>query len=140
MSDSTDAIPAQDAMQTIGFYNLENLFDLRDDPNTNDNDFLPMSVKRWTPKRYQNKLRKLGFAISNIGRAETGKHPAIVGLAEVENAKVIQDLLDSESLKDYPYNFVHYDSMDERGIDVALIYDTSAFEVSQEDIPGFYCF
>ena len=52
---------------TIAFYNLENLFDIRDDPQTNDNDFLPTSTKKWTHKRYENKLRKLGFAISNIG-------------------------------------------------------------------------
>ena len=61
---------------TVAFYNLENLFDTFDDELTNDNDFLPDSVKRWTPKRYQNKLRKLGFAISNLGKEETGKPPA----------------------------------------------------------------
>lgn len=123
-------------MQAIGFYNLENLFDLSNDPNTNDDDFLPMSTKRWTPRRYENKLRKLGFAISNIGRHETGKHPALVGLAEVENAKVIQDLLNSEYLKDCPYDYIHFDSMDERGIDVALIYDTVAFEVLHTETFG----
>ena len=136
MNETTHDFPVQDNMQTVGFYNLENLFDLKDDPNTNDNDFLPMSVKRWTPKRYQNKLRKLGFAISHIGKAETGKHPAVVGLAEVENAKVIRDLLDSEFLTDYPYDFIHYDSMDERGIDVALIYDKTVFEVTHTETFG----
>lgn len=117
-------------MQTIAFYNLENLFDLEDDKLTNDNDFLPTSVKKWTHKRYQNKLRKLGFSISNIGKKETGKHPALVGLAEVENAKVIEDLIASKHLKDCSYNYVHYDSLDERGIDVALLYDANVFKVS----------
>ena len=120
-------------MQTIAFYNLENLFDLKDDPLKNDNDFLPMSVKKWTPKRYKNKLRKLGFAISNIGRKETGKHPAIVGLAEVENAKVIENLIASKHLETINYGYVHYDSLDERGIDVALLYDTDAFEVTHSE-------
>ena len=115
--------------QTIAFYNLENLFDAVDDTLTYDNDFLAAAVKKWTPKRYRDKLEKLGFAISNIGRKETGKHPALVGLAEVENAKVIADLLASKHLKEYNYNYVHYNSPDERGIDVALIYDTDAFEV-----------
>ncbi len=129
MIDSFENIPVRDNMQTIAFYNLENLFDLNDDKHTNDRDFLPTSVKKWTPKRYKNKLRKLGFAISNIGRRETGKHPAIVGLCEVENAKVIEDLLASKHLEDCNYKYVHYDSLDERGIDVALLYDAKAFEV-----------
>lgn len=129
MTDSFEDIPVRHNMQTVAFYNLENLFDLVDDKHTNDNDFLPTSIKKWTPKRYKNKLRKLGFAISNIGRRETGKHPAIVGLAEVENAKVIEDLIASKHLEDCNYSYIHYDSLDERGIDVALIYDTKAFEV-----------
>jgi endonuclease/exonuclease/phosphatase family metal-dependent hydrolase len=129
MTESFEDIPVRLDMQTVAFYNLENLFDLVNDQHTNDNDFLPTSVKKWTPKRYDNKLRKLGFAISNIGRRETGKHPAIVGLAEVENAKVIEDLIGSKHLEDCNYSYIHYDSLDERGIDVALIYDTTAFEV-----------
>ena len=73
---------------TVAFYNLENLFDTFNDRHTNDDDFLPTSEKRWTNKRYQKKLRKLGYAISNIGRKTTNYHPAIVGLAEVENKLV----------------------------------------------------
>ena len=133
MNDFPEDIPVQDNMQTIAFYNLENLFDLTDDEHTNDNDFLPTSAKKWTPKRYKNKLRKLGFAISNIGRKETGKHPTLVGLAEVENAKVIEDLLDSKHLSDFDYDYVHYESPDERGIDVALLYDKTAFEVTHSE-------
>ena len=129
MTESFEDIPVSHDMQTVAFYNLENLFDLVDDQHTNDNDFLPTSAKKWTPKRYDNKLRKLGYAISNIGRRETGKHPAIVGLAEVENNKVIEDLIASKHLEDCNYGYIHYDSLDERGIDVALIYDTTAFEV-----------
>lgn len=129
MTETFEDIPVRDDMQAVAFYNLENLFDLVDDQHTNDNDFLPTSAKKWTPKRYDNKLRKLGYAISNIGRRETGKHPAIVGLAEVENNKVIEDLIASKHLEDCNYGYIHYDSLDERGIDVALIYDTTAFEV-----------
>jgi predicted extracellular nuclease len=129
MTEPFKDIPIRDDMQTIAFYNLENLFDLVDNKHTNDNDFLPTSVKKWTPKRYENKLRKLGFAISNIGRRETGKHPALVGLAEIENAKVIEDLIASKHLEHCNYSYVHYNSLDERGIDVALIYDATAFEV-----------
>lgn len=117
-------------MHTIAFYNLENLFDIKNDHQTNDNDFLPISTKKWTHKRYQNKLRKLGFAISNIGLKETDKHPAIIGLAEVENDAVLKDLIASKHLSECHYSFVHYDSLDERGIDVALLYDTSCFIVT----------
>ena len=129
MTTSFEDIPIRNDMQTIAFYNLENLFDLVDDQHTNDDDFLPISVKKWTPKRYENKLRKLGFAISNIGRRETGKHPALVGLAEIENAKVIEDLIARKHLERCNYGYVHYNSLDERGIDVALIYDKNTFKV-----------
>ena len=129
MADSFEDIPIRHDMQTVAFYNLENLFDLVDDKHTKDNDFLPTSVKKWTPKRYDNKLKKLSFAISNIGRRETGKHPTIVGLAEVENDKVIKDLIATKHLENCNYSYLHYNSPDERGIDVAMIYDTNAFEV-----------
>jgi predicted extracellular nuclease len=121
-------------LQTVAFYNIENLFDIYDDSVTNDNDFTPINIKKWTPKRYENKLQKLGFAISNIGKKETGKHPALVGLAEVENAKVIKDLITSKHLENCNYNFVHYESLDERGIDVALLYDSTVFKVLHSEI------
>ena len=131
MTDTTfDDIPVRNDMQTIAFYNVENLFDIYNDPNKHDADFLPTSAKKWTAKRYDSKLKKIGFAVSNIGRRETGKQPAIVGLAEVENAKVIKDLIASKYLKDHDYGFVHYDSKDERGIDVALLYDKAVFKVT----------
>jgi predicted extracellular nuclease len=119
---------------TAAFYNLENLFDIYDDEDTFDEDFLPTSDKRWTKKRYDNKLRKLSFAISNIGLEETGKNPAFMGFAEVENKKVIKDLLQTKHLKDLTYDIVHYDSPDERGIDVALIYDTTQLEVTHSQV------
>ncbi|MEM5540885.1 endonuclease [Olleya sp. AS48] len=119
--------------QTIAFYNIENLFDIYKDDLTRDTDFNPTSEKRWTIKRYNNKLRKIGYAISNIGRKETNSHPAIIGLAEIENEAVLKDLITSKHLKEYPYQFVHYDSKDERGIDVAFIYDTTKFKVTNSE-------
>lgn len=118
---------------TIAFYNIENLFDTKDDIHTNDDDFLPSSAKRWTTKRYENKLYKLGQVISQIGEADVITPPAIVGLAEVENKHVVKDLIESKHLKHYNYDVVHYDSSDERGIDVALIYNTAVFEVSHSE-------
>ncbi len=133
MSTPLDAIPIRHNMQTVAFYNVENLFDLKKSKHTHDSDFLPNATRRWTRKRYQNKLHKIGFAISQIGLKETGKHPAIVGLAEIENATVLDDLIVSTHLKDCNYDYVHYDSLDERGIDVALLYDTTAFEVTHSE-------
>ncbi|WP_372756323.1 endonuclease [Mariniflexile sp.] len=138
MSEFSEEKSVRHDLQTIAFYNLENLFDYYDDSRTYDNDFLPIAIKKWTPKRYENKLHKLSFAISNIGKKETGKHPAIVGIAEVENAKNIQDLIKISHLKNCNYSYVHYDSLDERGIDVALIYDTTAFDVSHSEVFRIY--
>ncbi|WP_194767307.1 endonuclease/exonuclease/phosphatase family protein [Tamlana sp. I1] len=133
MTDPFEDIPVRDDMQAIAFYNLENLFDLRKARYTHDEDFLPTAERRWTPKRYENKLRKLGYAISNLGRRETGKNPAIIGVAEIENEKVLTDLIHSKHLENYNYSYVHYDSLDERGIDVALLYDQNAFEVTASE-------
>ncbi|MCB0451106.1 MAG: endonuclease [Confluentibacter sp.] len=134
MSDYSEAFLLKDDLYTVAFYNLENLYDFYDDAKSNDNDFLPISIKRWTPKRYDNKLRKLSFAISNIGKKETGKHPVLVGLAEVENAKVINDLINYKHLEPCNYGYVHYNSLDERGIDVALLYDKKAFTVTHSGV------
>ena len=133
MTSSEEDIPIRHDLQTIAFYNCENLFDAYDDKRTNDDDFLPSSVKKWTLSRYENKLRKLSFVISNIGKTETGKHPALVGLAEVENAKVVKDLIQFKHLADCNYGYVHYNSLDERGIDVALLYDKTVFKVTHSE-------
>ncbi len=114
---------------TVAFYNVENLFDTIDDPTKNDDDFLPDSEKRWTNKRYKKKIYKLGTAISQIGKERSGKSPVLIGLAEVENKKVLEDLIDTKHLRDDNYSFVHYDSPDERGIDVALLYKKDYFTV-----------
>lgn len=118
---------------TVAFYNLENLFDTKDDPNTLNRDFLPWGKKFWTEKKYRKKIYKLGTAISSIAKNKTDKAPVLVGLAEVENAAVVQDLIDSKHLKESNYNFVHYNSPDERGIDVALLVNEDYFEVSHSE-------
>ncbi len=121
---------------TIAFYNLENLFDTKDDPYVLDDDFLPDSEKRWSQKKYEKKIFKLGNAISNIGFLKTRKAPVLIGVAEVENKKVLEDLIQSKHLREKDYGIVHYDSPDERGIDVGLLYQKKYFEVTHsENIP-----
>lgn len=119
--------------QTIAFYNVENLFDTVNDPDTYDDDFTPQGKKAWTINRYKNKLGKIAKAISEIGKEETGLPPSIVGLAEVENKQVLQDLIQVSHLQKEPYKFVHFDSKDERGIDVALLYNSKFFTVEHAE-------
>lgn len=114
---------------TIAFYNLENLFDTEDDPNTLDDDFTPSGFKKWSMKRYKRKLYKLAKTISEIGNEKTKTLPVLVGIAEVENEGVVQDLIGTEPLRTTNYGYVHYDSPDERGIDTGLIYQKDNFEV-----------
>ncbi|WP_460220236.1 endonuclease/exonuclease/phosphatase family protein [Psychroserpens sp. MEBiC05023] len=123
---------------TIAFYNLENLFDIYNDASKHDDDFLPGKDKRWTKKRYDRKLYKLGQVISKIGFEESQKPPAIVGLAEVENKNVLRELLQSKDLEAYNYGIIHYNSQDERGIDVAMIYDTTVFKVLRSKTYSIY--
>lgn len=125
-------------LRTIGFYNVENLFDIYDDKHIHDEYFTKKSPIKWTKQRYNTKLRKIGHVISTVGEKETQNHPAIFGLAEVENAKVIKDLIASEHLKDCNYNYVHFNSKDERGIDVALVYDASVFKVAHSEIVSYH--
>ncbi len=116
------------AVRCVAFYNIENLFDTINDPNTNDDDFTPDGKYQWTYERYQEKLNNLSYAISKIGNKQNVK-PAIIGLAEVENRGVLEDLVKTENLKSSNYRIVHYDSPDRRGIDVALLYNPSLFKV-----------
>lgn len=113
----------------IAFYNLENLFDTEDDPHTLDDDFTPKGFKRWKDSRYRSKIKKLGKAISRIGEDVDVYPPVLVGIAEVENDKVVEKLLKTKYLQDIPYDYVHFDSPDERGIDTGLIYNEQYFEV-----------
>lgn len=113
----------------IGFYNVENLFDTRDDRSKLDDDFTPVGAKKWTPVKYAKKIKNIAHVISKIGAQSTKTSPSLVGLAEVENATVLQDLVTTKKLATRGYDFVHRDSPDERGIDVALLYKKSDFTV-----------
>lgn len=125
-------------LYTIAFYNTENLFDIYLDRRTNDNDFLPISAKNWTIKRYETKVYKLGSVISKIGFESAQKPPTIIGLAEVENDSVLKHLINSKDLKLYNYKFIHYNSLDERGIDVALLYNEDEFIVEDSETFNIY--
>ena len=112
---------------TIAFYNVENLFDIEDDSLTLDEDFTPQGINKYTAEIYQQKIQNISRVISEIGQEETHGPPVIVGLSEIENEKVLQDLIISEPLKKFNYSFIHFDSPDVRGIDVALLYRENLF-------------
>ena len=123
---------------SIAFYNVENLFDAIDGPNTLDREFTPRGKKKWNPYRLNHKIQKLGRTIAEIGRDKSSIPPVLVGLAEVENKTVLHDLLKAEALKSTPYDFLHHESSDERGMDVALLYNKKIFQPSDiKSIPVF---
>lgn len=117
----------------IGFYNLENLFDTINDPNINDEEFLPDGSYAWNGSKYHNKLRNLSMAISRMGTDELkgiSLHcPDILGVSEIENRLVLEDLVSQPALKEYNFGIVHYDGPDARGVDVGLIYKKDKFTV-----------
>ena len=102
---------------SVAFYNLENLFDTEHDFNSSDNQFTPDGEKKWDEARYTNKLQNLAKVISELANGEA---PTFVGVCEIENKKVLEDLISQPSLKNANYAIVHLDSPDERGIDVAV--------------------
>ena len=113
----------QEGKDTLTFrivsYNVENLFDtLDDEQNESDNEYLPDGRYNWTPERYLKKLNNLSKVITAIVGGKSA--PTLIGLAEVENDKVLDDLIKRTTI-DNEYSFVHYESPDERGIDVALL-------------------
>ena len=118
---------------TIVFYNTENLFDYGDDPFIQDEDFTPDSEKNWDKEKYLKKIEDISKVLSSIGKKDL---PAIIGLAEVENKKVLIDMINTNNLCKGNYGIVHYDSPDKRGIDVAILYRKDLFNVeSHKSIP-----
>ena len=119
---------------SIAFYNLENFFDTLNDPNTNDDAFTPKGIMHWVRKRFENKAKKIAKSISKIGFKETHEPPALIGLAEVENKRVIQTIVKQGYLRKYHYAYVHYESADKRGMDVALLYRKSLVEIKAQKV------
>jgi predicted extracellular nuclease len=108
----------------VAFYNMENLFDTEDDPAIDDAEFLPQGANQWNQDRYKRKLANMAKVIDQLG-SEDG--PDILGMCEVENRKVLEDLVVTSALKKKGYAIAHMDSPDKRGIDVALIYKEKRF-------------
>jgi len=120
----------------IAFYNLENLFDTINTENVEDEEFTPSGLNKWTSDKYWIKIDRLAEAISRLGEDEGIKGgPAIIGVSEIENRAVLQDLISNPSLRNSNYQIIHYDSPDLRGVDVALLYQPRFFRVTSSDSP-----
>jgi hypothetical protein len=118
----------------IAFYNLENLFDTLDTPDVFDEEFTPEGPNKWTGNRYKEKLNNMAQAISRIGEEEGWNGgPAILGVSEIENRSVLEDLIAHPLLKASNYQIVHFDSPDRRGVDVGLLYRPRFFRVTAAD-------
>ncbi len=109
---------------SVLFYNAENLFDTRDDPVTIDEEFTPGGDRRWTYSKLKDKLLNISKVILNASGWEP---PQLIALCEVENRNVLEKLLNDTPLQAFPYNIIHKESPDERGIDVAFLYNEDDF-------------
>tara|TARA_B100001113_G_scaffold72126_1_gene55840 strand:- start:548 stop:1594 length:1047 start_codon:yes stop_codon:yes gene_type:complete len=116
-------------IHTVAFYNLENLFDTINDVNKNDEASPIMEIRFNRGKIYREKVSNMAEVVSQIGFDITKRPPSILGICEVENRMVVEDLISDEKLKKYNYEIVHYESPDDRGIDVGLIYNKDVFKV-----------
>ena len=105
-------------------YNVENLFDTIDSPITEDDEFTPSGTKAWTRERYEKKLNDLSRVISSLSGGEL---PALIGMCEIENRAVLEDLIQTQGLRTGAYRIVHEDGEDPRGIECALLYRPDLF-------------
>jgi hypothetical protein len=113
----------------VGFYNLENLYDTLDNPEVNDEEFLPNSPRQYSGHIYWDKIGRLSDVISKMGTEINPDGVALIGVAEVENDTVLTDLVNAEKLKSRNLKICHYDSPDRRGVDVGLLYNPKYFQV-----------
>ena len=112
----------------IGFYNLENLFDTYHDEGKNDYEYLPDGANQWTEAKYTKKLHNMASVIRAMEDENKIWH-AVLGVSEIENRHVLEDLVSQPEIAEANYQIVHYDGPDRRGVDVALLYRPNLFKV-----------
>lgn len=118
------------ASYAIGFYNVENLWHPSNDPNNpNDVDFTPEGPYNWTMPKYERKLDNIARVINNMGKDHTPYGAAFIGVAEVENRQVLEDLVQRPMIANLGLKVVHGDSPDRRGIDVGALYNPNIFQL-----------
>ena len=119
----------------IGFYNLENLFDTYHDEGKNDYEYLPDGANQWTDVKYNKKLHNMASVIRAMADENKAFH-SILGVSEIENRHVLEDLVSQPEIAGANFQIVHYDGPDRRGVDVALLYRPEHFQVIEsQSIP-----
>ena len=113
----------------VAFYNLENLFDTINNNGSYDLEFSPNGSRKWDDRKYWSKINNLARAINAMAGDITPQGPAIIGVSEIENITVLQDLVKAEAIKGRMYGIVHHDGPDRRGVDVGLLYNPRLFKV-----------
>ncbi|NBC81890.1 MAG: endonuclease [Bacteroidetes bacterium] len=108
----------------VVFYNVENLFDTQNDSLTNDDEYTPEGNRAWTDYKYNHKLNNIYKVLAAVGEWDGVD---IIGLSEIENRHVLEDLISKTPLSKHPYEIIHRESPDRRGIDVALLFNTNQF-------------
>lgn len=129
---ATAAKPAGKKMQAAGiaFYNLENLFDtIPNNPENRDLEFTPDGKNQWDGRKYWSKIHNMAQAISHFTTRTTPNGPAIIGVSEIENRSVLEDLVADPQISKWNLQIVHHDSPDARGVDVGLLYNPKYFKV-----------
>ena len=121
----------------VVFYNLENLFDTINDPETHDEEFLPDGAKKWNTYKYNAKLSNMERVLFDIARQDKN-FPVVIGVSEVENRLVLEDLASQPKLKHGNYRIVHYDSPDARGVDCAFFYRPDVFKLEGSKAEKFH--
>ena len=114
-------------MYSIGFYNLENLFDTQHDEGKNDYEYLPEGTNKWTNMKYQHKLKNMARVLAEMGTDRVRTGCAIIGVSEVENARCLRDLCAQEPLARRNMKFCHIEGPDNRGVDCGLLYNPTFF-------------
>ncbi|MBL7761066.1 MAG: endonuclease/exonuclease/phosphatase [Sediminibacterium sp.] len=119
--------PDRQQQVVVAFYNLENLYDTVNNPMVNDDEFIPEGAKKYTGEIYRNKLFQLATVLKDIGKTHSRHGAALIGVAEIENDTVLYDLTRHFLLRPHRLKFIHFDSRDARGVDVALFYRPDLF-------------
>ncbi|MDR1809390.1 MAG: endonuclease/exonuclease/phosphatase family protein [Prevotella sp.] len=119
---------AKVAVYPVAFYNLENLYHPESTDELRDKEFSPEGNKAWTMEKYRKKLANMAYAISCIAKEYGG--PVALGVSEIGNRKVLEDLLETGELKSKNWTIAHYESPDRRGVDVGLLYNPNIFKVT----------
>lgn len=113
----------------VAFYNLENLFDTINNNGKYDLEFSPQGKNKWDSYKFNSKIKNLSTAIASLKTKRTPQGPAIIGVSEIENITVLQDLVKAEAIAARNLQIVHHDSPDRRGVDVGLLYDPRQFRL-----------